>query len=43
MTFEDFKARLDKSTQEEMVKAAYASYFKIKYDTSNRHDLHLDY
>lgn len=40
MTFEDFKNRLDKATQEEVVKATYASYFKIKYDTSHHHDLY---
>ena len=40
MTFDDFKNRLDKATQEEVVKATYASYFKIKYDTSHHHDLY---
>lgn len=40
MTFEEFKNRLDKATQEEVVKATYASYFKIKYDTSHHHDLY---
>ena len=40
MTFEDFKKRLDKATQEEVVKATYATYFKIKYDTSHHHDLY---
>lgn len=40
MTFEDFKNRLDKATQEEVVKATYATYFKIKYDTSLHHDLY---
>ncbi len=40
MTFDDFKNRLDKSTQEDEVRAAYASYFNIKYNTSNRHDLY---
>lgn len=40
MTFEDFKNRLDKAMQEEVVKATYATYFKIKYDTSHHHDLY---
>jgi hypothetical protein len=40
MTFDDFKNRLDKATQEDEVRAAYASYFNIKYNTSNRHDLY---
>ena len=40
MTFEEFKSRLDKATQEEVVKATYANYFKIKYDTSHHHDLY---
>ena len=40
MTFEEFKNRLDRSTQEEDVKAAYATYFKIRYDTTHHHDLY---
>jgi hypothetical protein len=40
MTFEDFKNRLDKSTQEDEVRSIYATYFKIKYNTANRHDLY---
>ena len=40
MTFEEFKKRLDKATTEEAVKAAYASYFNIEYDTSHHHDLY---
>jgi hypothetical protein len=40
MTFEDFKNRLDKSTQEDEVRGIYATYFKLKYNTSNRHDLY---
>jgi len=40
MTFDDFKKRLDAATQEEVVKATYATYFKIKYDTSHHHDLY---
>lgn len=40
MTFEEFKNRLEKATTEEVVKAAYANYFKLKYDTSHRHDLY---
>ena len=40
MTFDEFKSRLEKATTEEVVKAAYAGYFKIKYDTSYHHDLY---
>src|ERR1035437_6556458 len=40
MTFDDFKNKLDKATQEEVVKATYANYFKIQYDTSHHHDLY---
>lgn len=40
MTFEEFKNRLEKSTQEDEVRSIYATYFKIKYNTSNRHDLY---
>ena len=40
MTFEDFKNRLEKSTQEDEVRGIYATYFKLKYNTSNRHDLY---
>lgn len=40
MTFEDFKNRLDKSTQEDEVRRIYATYFKIKYNTADRHDLY---
>jgi hypothetical protein len=40
MTFEDFKNRLDKSTQEDEVRGIYATYFKIKYNTADRHDLY---
>lgn len=40
MTFEDLKIQLDKSTQEDEVRGIYASYFKIKYNTSNRNDLY---
>jgi len=40
MTFEEFKNRLDKAITEEDVKATYANYFKIKYDTSQHHDLY---
>ena len=42
MTFEEFKNRLEKATTEEVVKATYASYFKIKYDTSHHHDLYTE-
>jgi hypothetical protein len=40
MTFEEFKIRLDKSTQEDEVRGIYATYFKLKYNTSDRHDLY---
>ena len=40
MTFEEFKHRLNATTQEEVVKSTYAQYFKIKYNTSHRHDLY---
>jgi hypothetical protein len=41
MTFEEFKNRLDKATKEEVVKTTYASYFKLKYDTSHHHHLYI--
>ena len=40
MTFEDFKNRLEKSTQEDEVRGIYATYFNIKYNTADRHDLY---
>ncbi|MDD8018032.1 MAG: hypothetical protein PHP42_06635 [Bacteroidota bacterium] len=40
MTFQEFKNQLDRATTEEVVKATYANYFKIKYDTSHHHDLY---
>lgn len=40
MTFEEFKKQLDKATTEEVVKATFATYFKIKYNTSHHHDLY---
>lgn len=40
MTFEEFKQNLEEATTEEVVKAAYARYFKLKYNTSDRHDLY---
>lgn len=40
MTFEEFKKRLNSADTEEVVKATYATYFKIKYDTSHYHDLY---
>ena len=42
MTFEEFKTNLDKAATEEVVKATYASYFRIKYDTSHHHDLYTE-
>ena len=40
MTFEEFKKRLETAKTEETVKSIYAEYFKIKYDTADRHDLY---
>jgi hypothetical protein len=40
MTFDEFKEWLDKSTQEDEVRGIYATYFKLKYNTSDRHDLY---
>jgi hypothetical protein len=40
MTFEEFKKRLETASTEEDVKSNYASFFKIKYNTSNHHDLY---
>ena len=40
MTFEQFRDELDGAATEEAVKAAYAKFFNIKYDTSDHHDLY---
>jgi len=40
MNFEQFKNRLADAKTEETVKAIYAKYFSIKYDTADRHDLY---
>jgi len=40
MTYKEFKNCLDKATTEEVVKATYAKYFKLKYNTSHFHDLY---
>lgn len=40
MNFEEFKNGLDNAVTEEVVKAIYAKYFNIKYNTSNHHDLY---
>ncbi|MCL2074414.1 MAG: hypothetical protein FWH18_10855 [Marinilabiliaceae bacterium] len=40
MTFQEFINRLELATTEEVVKATYAYYFGIKYDTSHHHDLY---
>jgi hypothetical protein len=40
MTFEEYKNKLAKAKTEETVKAIYAQYFKINYDTADRHDLY---
>lgn len=40
MTFKEFNKRLEAAKTEETVKAVYAKYFKIDYDTADRHDLY---
>ncbi|HAW82307.1 MAG TPA: hypothetical protein DCX27_22960 [Balneola sp.] len=40
MTFEEFKTKLKAAKTEETVKAIYAKYFKIDYDTADKHDLY---
>ncbi|MDR0704702.1 MAG: hypothetical protein LBF88_06890, partial [Planctomycetaceae bacterium] len=40
MNFEEYKGRLNEAANEEMVKAIYAEYFGIRYDTKNKHDLY---
>lgn len=40
MTFKDFKSRLQEARTEETVKAVYARYFGIPYDTADQHDLY---
>lgn len=40
MTFEEFKNKLKAAKTEETVKAVYAKYFKIDYDTADKHDLY---
>ena len=40
MTFEEFKTKLKSAKTEETVKAIYAKYFKIDYDTADKHDLY---
>ncbi|MDR0390321.1 MAG: hypothetical protein LBH59_00305 [Planctomycetaceae bacterium] len=40
MNFEEYKTQLQNATTEEMVKACYAKYFNINYDTKNKHDLY---
>lgn len=40
MTLEEFKAKLSTTNTEEEVKAVYAKYFKITYDTTDKHDLY---
>lgn len=40
MIFEEYKNRLNKATQEDEVRSIYATYFKINYNTANRHDLY---
>ena len=43
MTFDEFKRQLSKSTQEDEVRGIYATYFRIRYNTSNRNDLYTPY
>ncbi|MDR2754671.1 MAG: hypothetical protein LBC20_03100, partial [Planctomycetaceae bacterium] len=40
MNFEEYKKCLKDASTEEMVKASYAEYFGIRYDTKNKHDLY---
>lgn len=40
MTFEEFKNRLKEARTEETVKAIYAKYFNVRYDTGDKHDLY---
>ena len=40
MRYEEFKNDLAKASTEETVKATYAKYLKIKYNTANKHDLY---
>jgi len=40
VTFKEFNNRLRKARTEETVKAVYAKYFKIEYNTADKHDLY---
>ena len=40
MTFDEFKKDLELATTEEVVKATYAKFFDLKYNTSHNHDLY---
>ena len=40
MKFEEFKNKLKSAKTEETVKATYANYFKIDYNTADKHDLY---
>jgi hypothetical protein len=40
MTYKEFKNKLKTAKTEETVKAIYAKYFKIDYDTADDHDLY---
>ncbi len=40
MSFDEFKEQLENASTEEVVKATYARYFGIRYDTSHYHDLY---
>ncbi len=40
MNYKDFKSRLVSAKTEETVKAIYAKYFHINYNTANNHDLY---
>jgi hypothetical protein len=42
MNANEFIKRLESSTTEEEVKAAYAAFLKIKYNTSSHHDLYTE-
>jgi hypothetical protein len=40
MNFKEFKENLKNTKTEEAVKSVYAKYFKLNYDTTDRHDLY---
>ena len=40
MNYQEFKREINNASSEEAVKAIYATYFNIKYNTNNHHDLY---